>query len=91
LEFLENPGVLAAHVVVDGDRFKVGFDEFDEGLVREDFGPKVTAAFSSGDFLEEKKDGLTRFFGSGEGGLEVAGPFHRSRFHRLVGFGLATG
>ncbi len=42
------------------------FNEMNERLMGEDFGPEDATAFSSRDFLEEKKDGFSGRFGFGE-------------------------
>ena len=57
-EFFEDFGICASFVIGDDDRDKMCFDEFNERLVGEDFGPEVTAAFSSGDFLKEEENGF---------------------------------
>ncbi|MEN8680927.1 MAG: hypothetical protein ABF391_12860 [Akkermansiaceae bacterium] len=62
LEFLEDFGVLPICVVINRDRLEVSFDQFDEGGVGEDFGPKDLAATSPGNFLKKKQDRFSGLF-----------------------------
>lgn len=90
-ELLQDFRVRAADVIIDGDRFEVSFDEFDEWSVGEDLGPKVAAASSAGDFLEKQEDWFTGGLGGGEGLAEVTGPLHRADFDRLFLTAIAAG
>jgi len=63
LVFLQEFRIAASLVVVDEQGNELRFNALHEAWVAEDLGPEVTAALSSRDFLEEKKDGLTGFSG----------------------------
>lgn len=84
-ETFEDFGILPACIIVNGDGFEEILDQFDQGRVTEDFGPKDLAPTSARNFLKEQKDGFSRGLGGSEGFLEIARPFHGAQFNRLPG------
>ena len=59
----------------------VSVGSFDQFGVGEDFGPEVTAALSSRDFMKENEDWFAGFFGKGEGDIVITEPVHGADLH----------
>lgn len=88
---LEDFGIFAGLVIGNEERDEVGFDRFDEEGVGEDFGPEVTTASSSGDFLKEEEDGFAALLREGQGLVVITEPFHMADFDGVVLIAVGAG
>ena len=88
LVFFQNLSVFAFAIVVNQQGNKAVFYGIDDEWIGHDLMTKLFAAGSSGDFLEEGKDGFAGFLGLGQSGVVVAEEFGGSGFLGVGGIGL---